>query len=66
MPQETAQSLTSAPQLAELREEHARLEALLAAYNDRVHLSAQEQLERKRLQKLKLRAKDRIALLETR
>ncbi len=50
--------------LEQLRAEHAHLEAKLEEYADRVHLSAREQLERKRLQKLKLRTKDRMVHYE--
>lgn len=50
--------------LARLRQEHALLEADLEAYNQRLYLGAREQMERKRLQKLKLMKKDMIQRLE--
>lgn len=54
----------SAELLARLREEHALLEARIESYNGRLYLSAREQMERKRLQKMKLFTKDRIRALE--
>jgi hypothetical protein len=50
--------------LVRLRQEHAMLEADLEAYNQRLYLGAREQMERKRLQKLKLVKKDLIQRLE--
>jgi uncharacterized protein YdcH (DUF465 family) len=40
--------------------EHERFKEELAALNAKAHLSADEEVERKRLQKLKLAGKDRI------
>lgn len=48
---------------AELRkyyEEHQELERKLSEFQHKHHLSAEEELEKKRLQKLKLIGKDRI------
>jgi uncharacterized protein len=48
---------------AELRryyDEHREFERQLDAYNGKGHLSADEEMDRKRLQKLKLAGKDRI------
>lgn len=48
---------------AELRDhylEHERFKEELARLNAKPHLSADEEVERKRLQKLKLAGKDRI------
>lgn len=48
---------------AELRkhyDEHREFERQLDVFNGRGHLSADEEMERKRLQKLKLAGKDRI------
>jgi uncharacterized protein YdcH (DUF465 family) len=48
---------------AELRryyEEHSEFERQLDAYNGKGHLTADEEMERKRLQKLKLAGKDKI------
>lgn len=41
-------------------EEHKQYEKQLEAYNKRLHLSAEEGMERRRLQKLKLAGRDRI------
>ena len=49
--------------LRELEEKHALLAARVEAFDDRVWLSVEERSERKRLQKLKLATKDRIAAL---
>lgn len=43
-----------------LMKNHREFEALLEDFNKRRYLSDQEQLERKRLQKLKLAGRDRI------
>ncbi|MBI5478776.1 MAG: YdcH family protein [Deltaproteobacteria bacterium] len=47
--------------LEELRDEHARLKARLTELENHVSLTAEEQVERVRLKKLKLHTKDRIA-----
>jgi hypothetical protein len=52
--------------LQQLREEHAVYDAQIEEFNRRVYLSIREQAEKKRLQKLKLYTKDRIAWLESR
>jgi uncharacterized protein YdcH (DUF465 family) len=44
-----------------LGEEHKTLEQLLDEFNDRVYLTPDEEMERKRIQKLKLLKKDRMA-----
>lgn len=44
-----------------LGEEHKTLEQLLSEFNDRVYLTPDEEMERKRIQKLKLLKKDRMA-----
>lgn len=62
--QSSAASETTEQLLARLRQEHALLEADLEAYNQRLYLGAREQMERKRLQKLKLVKKDMIQRLE--
>lgn len=47
-----------------LLEEHEQYEVQLASYNDLRFLTSDQELERKRLQKLKLQGKDRmIAIL---
>ncbi|MFT6399698.1 MAG: hypothetical protein ACJAYU_004467 [Bradymonadia bacterium] len=48
-----------------LRDEHAMLEEQLESYSRRVYLSAREQMERKRLKKIKLVTKDRLHSLES-
>ena len=57
-------SYEAAPRVpAELREryeEHRELEQRLEALQQRMYLSPEEELEKKRLQKLKLAGKDRI------
>ena len=50
--------------LMKLRDEHRALEAKLEHLNKRVYLTAEEQVEKKDLQKLKLKTKDRIFALE--
>jgi uncharacterized protein YdcH (DUF465 family) len=44
-----------------LGEEHRRLEEKLTEYRQRVYLSPDEQLEKKKVKKLKLQKKDRMA-----
>jgi len=44
-----------------LNEEHKNLKTLLAEMDKKVYLSADEEIERKKLQKLKLSKKDRMA-----
>lgn len=46
-----------------LNEEHKSLKSLLAEMDRKVYLSADEEMERKKLQKLKLSKKDRMAEL---
>lgn len=55
-----AQWLERDPELERYVEEHRELERLLEEFNRRPYLTAQESLERKRLQKLKLAGRDRI------
>ena len=52
--------LDSDPELREKYEEHVILERQLAAFQGRSHLSPEEEVEKKRIQKLKLAGKDRI------
>lgn len=42
-------------------EEHQRYEKVLGEFNRRPHLSPDEEMERKKVQKLKLAGKDRMA-----
>ncbi len=44
-----------------LDEEHKQLERLLAQIDSKVYLSSDEEMERKRIQKLKLLKKDKMA-----
>lgn len=41
-------------------EEHRRYEEMLAVFNQRSHLTPEEELEQKRLKKLKLKGRDKI------
>ncbi len=41
-------------------EDHRKLEAALEDFNKRIYLTPQEEVEKKKLQKLKLASKDRI------
>jgi uncharacterized protein YdcH (DUF465 family) len=47
-------------ELADLWRRHLELEAQLEKMNERVYLTSEEQVERKRLQKLKLAGRDRM------
>ena len=51
---------TEEPELAQLWREHLELETRLEAMNNRLYLTPEEQVERKRLQKRKLAGRDRI------
>jgi hypothetical protein len=53
-------------EVGELTAQHQDLERRLHALDRHLALSAEEQLERTRLKKEKLRVKDRLALLEAR
>ena len=48
------------PELRRYYEEHVDLERRLAAYQQKLHLTTEEEIEKKRLQKLKLAGKDKI------
>jgi uncharacterized protein len=47
-------------ELAELWRRHLEMEALLENMNQRLYLTSEEQVERKRLQKVKLAGRDRM------
>ncbi len=49
------------PEFRTLVQEHRMLDDQLKEYDRKVYLTADEEMERKRLQKLKLAKKDRIA-----
>lgn len=46
-----------------LGEEHRSLDKMLAEIDKKIYLTAEEEIERKRIQKLKLSKKDRMAEL---
>jgi hypothetical protein len=48
------------PELRRYYEEHVDLERRLGAYQQKLYLTPDEEIERKRLQKLKLAGKDKI------
>jgi uncharacterized protein len=48
------------PEFQKWEHEHHKLEDTLQGIDSRVYLSPEEELERKRIQKLKLAAKDRM------
>ena len=48
------------PELKKYYDEHRALEKQLAAFQHKVHLSAEEEVEMKRIQKLKLIGKDKM------
>jgi uncharacterized protein len=51
------------PEFKRLIEEHAKFEQILADFNERSHLTPNEEIERKRIQKLKLSGKDKMELI---
>lgn len=51
------------PEFKILGEEHSVLKSKLNAFSDKLHLTPEEELEKKQIQKLKLMKKDRMALL---
>jgi uncharacterized protein YdcH (DUF465 family) len=48
------------PELKRFYDEHRELEQKLAEFQHKIHLTAEEEVEMKRIQKLKLIGKDRI------
>ena len=52
-------------QIAELKSKHQELDNRLLVLDGQISLTTEEQVERKRIQKLKLYCKDQIALLQT-
>ncbi len=48
------------PEFKKLMEEHVAFEGILAGFNERTHLTPAEEIERKRIQKLKLSGKDKM------
>lgn len=51
-------------EITRLKREHRELKARLSELNSRLHLTVDEEVERKTIQKLKLMKKDRLAALE--
>ncbi len=51
---------TEDPEFQKLEQEHRRLDKELLSFETHVYLSPEEELERRRLQKLKLAAKDKM------
>ncbi|HSB34585.1 MAG TPA: DUF465 domain-containing protein [Nitrospirota bacterium] len=51
------------PEFQKWEEEHHKLESTLASIDSHVYLTPEEELERKRIQKLKLAAKDKMMAL---
>ena len=51
------------PELKRCYDEHLELEKQLAEYQHKHHLTAEEEVEMKRIQKLKLSGKDRMMAL---
>lgn len=48
------------PEFKKLVEEHAKFEKLLGEFNERSHLTPNEEIERKKIQKMKLSGKDKM------
>ena len=51
---------TESPEFQKLEEEHRQLDSALMSFETHVYLSPEEEFERRRLQKLKLAAKDKL------
>ncbi len=58
--------LDKEPELKKLYNEHQALEKQLAGFQHKSHLSADEEIEMKRIQKLKLAGRDKIMELVSR
>jgi uncharacterized protein YdcH (DUF465 family) len=54
------QLMTHDDELRALYAEHVELKHQLEAFRDKIHLSTEEELEKKRIQKLKLASKDKL------
>ena len=48
------------PEFQQLEQEHRKLDSVLMGFETHVYLSPEEEFERRRLQKLKLAAKDKM------
>jgi uncharacterized protein YdcH (DUF465 family) len=55
--------ISSDPELKRRVDEHEEYERKLAELNRRLHLTPEEEVERKRIQKLKLAGRDRIEVI---
>ncbi len=51
-------------EIERIKREHRELKARLSELNSRLHLSIDEEIERKKIQKLKLLKKDQLQTLE--
>ena len=51
---------TENPEFKQLEQEHRKLDSELMSFETHVYLSPEEEFERRRLQKLKLAAKDKL------
>ena len=54
------QLMTHDDELRALYSEHTELKQQLEAFRDKIHLSTEEEIEKKRIQKLKLASKDKL------
>lgn len=54
---------TESDEFKKLGEEHRHLEDVLSRFNNKVYLTPEEQMEKKKIKKLKLLKKDRMAEL---
>jgi len=54
------QLMTNDDELRALYLEHEHLKHELEAFRDKIHLNTEEELEKKRIQKLKLASKDKL------
>ena len=54
------QLMTNDDELRALYVEHEELKHQLEAFRDKIHLNTEEELEKKRIQKLKLASKDKL------
>ena len=62
-PETTAPNVDPGTELSKLQSEHNELETRLAQLDGHIYLTPDEQVERKTIQKMKLRLKDRIHTL---
>ena len=55
--------ITEDEEFRTLSEEHTELEKQLEKFNSQVHLTPKEEMERKKIQKLKLAGRDRMEMI---